>query len=243
MTAVLGALGSAALAALVAVAAYSGPMVVGAAVAVAVLALAAGWADLLDLPDARGTGAVLGLTGLLAAAAGVYSVDRPRPLTAFAALLAFSVLAAFAHELLRRGGRADLVESVTGTLSGQVVAVLGAGWVLVPTTRLGVQGVLVAAAAVVAARAATALPWPRVAGWLALPAGAGAASLAAALYTPGFVAAGAVTGLAVAAVVAGLDRLLAVQPAPSVAGLAAAAAAPVTAVGTVAYAVARLLVP
>jgi hypothetical protein len=243
VTAVLGALGSVVLAVLLAVAAFAGAPVLAAAVGVVVLALAAGWGTLLDLPDPRGTGVVVGASGLVAAAAAVDALDRPRPLAVFAALLALSVLAAFAHELLRRGGRVDLVESVTGTLCGQVLAVLGAGWVLVPSTGLGERGVLVAAAAVAGARLASALPWPvRITGWVGFVTGTAAAALAARVLVPEYLAGGAVTGLAVAAVVAGLDRLLAAQPAAgSTAGLVAAAAAPVAAVGTVAYAVARFL--
>ncbi len=241
--AVLGAVASVALAALLVVAAWSGPLLAAAAVAVSVLALASGWGSLLDLPDERGTAVVVLLTGSAALAAVAAGFDARRPLAVFAAVVAAAVLLAFAHELLRGGGRADLVESVTGTLSGQVVAVLGAGWVLLPSTGLGVAGVVPAAAAVVAARLATALPGAASA-WAGLVLGAVAAGVAARQVTPDHVVAGAVTGLCVAAVVVGLDRLLSAQDAArGTAGLVAAAAAPVTAAGTVAYAVARLLVP
>lgn len=247
MTAVLGAAGSVALAALLAVtsAVSTGPALPAAAVAVVVLALAAGWGVLLDLPDPRGTGVVIAVTGLAAAVASVVSQGRTRPLAAFAAVLALGVLLAFGHELVRRGGRAALVESVTGTFSGQVLAVLAAGWALLPGTRVGLDGVLVAAAAVAAARLSTAVPGPaRVTGWVGVAAGAVAALVVGYVVMPQLLGAAAAIGLGIAGVTAGLDRLLAAQDAAQdPAALVASAAAPVAAAGTVAYAVARLLVP
>ena len=239
---VLGAGACLVLAVLVAVAAQAGPVALAAAVAVAVLLVAAGWAPLLRLPDPRGTALVVAASGLAGAAAAVLVQGAERPLAVFAALVAASVLLAFLHELVRGGGRAELVESVTGTLSGQVVAVLGAGWPLVPTTALGLPGVVVAAAALAAAKLAGALPGPeRFPGWAALLLGTAAGAGAAQLVVPSRLVAATAVAAGVAAVAAGLDRLLTTQPAASsVAGALAAAAAPVTAVGTVAYAVARL---
>ena len=81
-------------------------------------------------------------------------------------LLALGVLLAFAHELLRRDGRPRLVESVTGTFTGQAVVVLGAGWVFLPMTADGVGAVAVAGGAAIVARY---LPSTRAAGLLGEP--------------------------------------------------------------------------
>ena len=154
------------------------------------------------------------------------------------------MIAAFVHELVRRDGRHELVESVTGTLSGQVLAMLGAGWLLLGDAPIGAATLLVAAVAVASARAATALPWPiNVTGWVAFGAGLAGAVLAA-LTQNGHIDLGpaAAMGLAVAGVVAALDRLLDAQPTGRTGlGLLAAAIAPVLVAGTVAYATVRLM--
>lgn len=243
MTAVLAALTSIALAALIAVAGYAGPALLAAAAAVAVLAVALGWGTLLDLPAPRGSGIVVALTGWAGIGTAAIASSQAGPLAAFSSLLAFSVLVSFVHELARRDGRVDLVESVTGTVSGQVVAVLSAGWTLVPMTVLDVQGIVVGAVALAAARLATAVPLPaRFVGWVSFAAGAAVGSAVAWFLVPGRVGAAAACAAAVAAVAAALDRLLSAQPsARSGLAMVAAAAAPVTAVGTVTYAMARLL--
>jgi hypothetical protein len=239
---VLGALVSAALAGLVALSAYSGVSVLGAAVALVVLATALGWAPLFELPGRVGSGVVVAVAGWAGVALALAVQYRVRPLAAFAELLAVAVLIAFVHEILRRAPREALVESLTGTFAGEVVVVLAGAWVLVPRTGVGVAGVLVGAVAVGGARLATALPWPgAVTGWIGLVAGTVGAAIAAMIVSPVHVGPGAVIGVAVAAVVAGLDRLLALPAAArGTAALVASSAAPVAAAGVVAYAVARL---
>ena len=243
MTSVLVALASTLLAGLVAAAAYLGsPTLVAGAVAVPLLLLALGWGSLLELPDLRGTTATLLVSGAAAASLGVVFSDRSQPLVAFAVLIAGSVLLAFVHELARRGGRPGLVESVTGTLSGQVIAVLGAGWVLLPSTALGRGGVYVAAAAVIAASIGLVIPVDQnLRGWVAFAAGTAAAGATTLTVVPSGLAEGVVLGVAVSGVVAGMGLLLRARRAPqSVLAVLAAGAAPVCAVGTVAFAVARL---
>jgi hypothetical protein len=243
VTSALVALASTLLAALVAAAAYLGAAtLVAAAIAVCLLLLALGWASLLELPDPRGTTLTIGASGAAAAGVGLVLADRKQPLTAFAVLIAGSVLLAFVHELARRDGRPGLVESVTGTLSGQVIAVLGAGWVLLPSTALGKGGVYVAAAAVIAASIGLVLPVDQnLRGWVAFAAGTAAAGATTVATAPTNLAEGLVLGVAVAGVVAGMGLLLRAQRTTrTVLGLLAAGAAPVCAIGTVAFAVARL---
>lgn len=242
MTAVLAALCSVVLAGLVALAGYAGTSLLAVAVALAVLLVAIGWAVLLGLPDVRGTSVTIALTGWAALGVAYMSRTRSRPLAAFATLLAAAVLVAFVHELLRRD-RTRLVESITGTVSGQVVAVLGAGWLLLPATVLGRGGVAVAAATVAGARLVRAVPLPsRLAAWTSWIVGAAAGTVAGAVLVEGHLSAVVAAAVAGAGVVAGMDRLVAEQPSARTAlGLLSGAAAPVTAIGTVAYAAARLL--
>jgi hypothetical protein len=244
VTAVIAAGSSVVAAALIALAAYANGTVLAAAVALPVLALATGWAQLIDLPSPRGSALLVGGTGLAALGTAVAVQDTVSPLAAFAGVIAGAVLAAFGHELLRRDGRVDVVESVTGSLSGQVIAVLGAGWVLLPTTNAGVEGVLVAAAGVAGARIAAELPWRvLVTAWVGFAFGIVGSTVAAIVVGGIPLGTAATIGVTVAGAVAALDRLLGsdldAQRSP---GLLAAAAAPVCVAGTVAYAAVRLLV-
>jgi hypothetical protein len=242
VNAALGALASAALAGLVGLSAYSGSFVLALAVGLVVLVTAVGWAALFDLPAPVGSAVLVGAAGWAGVALALAVQHKTRPLAWFAALVAACVLAAFVREILRRPPREALIESLTGTLAGEVVVVLGASWLLVPRTGVGGVGVLLGAVAVGVARLATALPVSgSVSGWLGLGAGTAAAMGAAAIVSPVHLGPGALIGVAVAAVVAGLDRLLAhPQVTRGGAALVASSAAPVAAAGVVAYAIARL---
>lgn len=244
MTAVLGAIASGAFAGLIVVAGYAAtPMLLAGAVGLAVLVLALGWGSLLDLPARRGTGVVIVLVGGGGAVLAVRAANMTRPLAPYAALLAGAVLLAFLHELARRRGRPHLVESVTGTLCGETLALLGGGWALLPGTRLGVAALVVGAAAVTGARLGALIPVPeQLGGWSALVAGAAAGTVAGAVVDLPRLMPLAAVAVVVASVVAGLDRLLLRMTGDGgVPGVLAAAASPVLAVGTVAYAVARLV--
>lgn len=243
MTAVLAALASVALAGLVGVAGVLNPPLLAAAVGLVVLVVALGSGSLLGLPHPNGSSLLVLVSGWVGVAAAAFAPGGTDPLSLLAGLLAVSVLLAFGHELLRRDGRVDLVESVTGTVSGQVCALLASGWVLLPETSLGRAAIFVAAVAVGTARAATAVPLPAVvAGWVPLAAGTVAAVVAAQFTDPVRLLPAVVTGVTVSAVVAGLDRLLRHAPGGGTPlGVLSTAAAPVAAVGTVAYAVSRLV--
>jgi hypothetical protein len=244
VTALLGALASVAFAGLIVVAGYAtSAWLLAGAVAIAVLALALGWPTLLDLPAPRGSAVVVGLTGAAGVVTAIRAADVTRPLAPFAALLAGAVLLAFAHELVRRHGRPHLVESVTGTLSGQTLALLGGGWALLPNTRLGLTALVTAAAAAAAARLASAVPVPaRISGWVCLVVGTVVGGGVGLVLEPRKAWAMVVAAAVVASAVAGLDRLLlALAAGRSLLPRLAGAAAPVLAVGTVAYAVARLV--
>jgi hypothetical protein len=242
VNAAVGAVASAALAGLVALSAYSGSVVLALAVGLVVLATALGWSALFDLPSPLGSAVLVGVAGGAAVVLALAVQHEARPLAWFAALVAACVLAAFVREIVRRPPREALVESLTGTLAGEVVVVLGASWLLVPRTGVGGVGVLLAAVAVGVARLVTALPLSApLTGWVGLGAGTAAAMIAAAIVSPVHLGPGALIGVAVAAVVAGLDRLLAhAQLTRGTAALVASSAAPVAAAGVVAYAIARL---
>lgn len=256
VAAIASAVLSIALAGLIAVAGYADPWIVVAAGGVCVLALAIGWPHMLMLPHRSGTTFLIVVLGGGALVVGLRTAptatDPARPLSAFAAVVAVALLLAFLHELLRRDGRANVVESVTGTLTGQVIAILAAGWVLLVQIPEGPQGIVLGAAALMASRVVLALPVPGVISILVAIAAGGATGFAVAMAlvtaTP---VKGLIAGACVAGVGAALDRLLdpdtgaghdqddETEPAPGAQGRLAVfahAAAPVAAAGTVAYA-------
>lgn len=234
---------TAAVAALLALAAYVGEAPLAGVSAVLALAVAVGWPGLVDAPSRRGSGVVIGLGGLggvlAVALAGAEPFLRDLP-----GVLALAVLVAFVHELVRRDGRERLVESVAGAVSGVLVAAAVTGWIAAGRTADGVPVVVTGALALAVGSAVSAL---HLTGWLtvtltiltAATAGAGAG-----LLVPGVEPLpGGVIGLAVGVLVAALHRLFDRLPAmrrrwPAVAG----AVLPVTVTGILVYVVGRVLV-
>lgn len=229
---------------LLAVTAYAGTPFLAAAVVLIVLGIAVGWWALLALPDPRGTALAIALSGVVAVAAAAVAAEvSGKPLTPFAGLLAFAVLVAFVHELIRRDGRKNLVESLTGSFAGQTVAVLSACWLLLPATTLGVGAIVVAAVAAAVARIPGVLPLPeRVRTWGGIVVGTAAAAGVSVIFPAVRMSTGVLIGAGVTIVVLSLDHLITyrVRIQASV-GLVAAAIAPVAAAGTAAYAAARLV--
>lgn len=144
---------TAALAALVAVAAYLGEVPLVAVSAVLALVFAAGWPSLVELPWPAGAAVVLAVVGLGAVAA-VLGDDG---LAFLPFVAAGGLVLSFVREMLRRDGRAHLVESLCGTVGGVFIVMCASGWVAVYSG----EGVVVCAAATlaVASAVAAALPW------------------------------------------------------------------------------------
>lgn len=242
MTRLVPALSGAALAVLLGVAALAGVPALAAALLLATVALASGWATLLNLPTPRGSTAVIALGGAVAVTVAALTDDPPY-LRWLPGVLAVTLLVEFGHQLLRRDMRPRLVESVTGVVAALVVVGFGAGWLgaLHDDGPTGV--VLVGAAAAAAATTALGLPWPqRVTGPAAVAGGLAIGALAGALLPDERALPAALAGAVVGVVAATLDRLLAhlptsVRPTASV----AMGVAPVVASGMVVYTLGRLL--
>jgi len=246
---------TAALAALVAVAAFAPAVLLTVAVVLVGLLVATGWSPLLSLPSPRGTASVVALAAAAAAVAVVLTaVPGSDPLGVLPQAAALALLVAFVHQLLRRDGRPRLVESVTASVTGQAVVVLGAAWVALPATVAGPSFAAVVLTAVATTAAVCAGGWPlRVAGPLSLLVG-GATGWVASAVAVLLGAGGPVSGVrwTVAGIVAGIGAGLLnaawrahAQRLPTVHGLAAAlaaAATPVALAGAGAYVVGRLLI-
>ncbi len=247
------AVSTAVLAALVAVAGYLSDLTLGGVdlaglpltIVVGLLAVvfAFGWPVLVNLPNRPGSTAVVALGGAGAVAIVHLTVGAP-PLRDLPVVFAFSILLAFINELLRGGGRERLVESVTGTVAGTLVAAAAAGWVATQRTPGGEELVIAGALALAVGSAVAALP---LAPWVGAGATVGSALAAGALAglaLPGFdPLAGGLLGMAVGLLVAALhqlfDRLPVLERFPAA---LSAIVLPVTVTGILVYVAGRVLV-
>lgn len=234
---------TAVLAAAVAVAGYLGGLPLSATAAVLAVLLALGWPALAGLPFKPGSAAVVALGGVGAVVVVHLTVTQPY-LRDLPVVFAAAILLAFLNELLRRDGRTRLVESVSGTVAGTLVAVAVAGWVAIGRTPGGEPIVVVGALALAVGSVVVALhlrPWV---GALATAGAAAGAGVLGGLLLPAIdPLAGALLGLSVGVLVATLHALFDQLPAlqkrwPSL----AAVTLPVTVTGILVYVVGRVLV-
>lgn len=237
------AVAAACAATIVAAAAYLGLVPLAAAAGLLAVGVAVGWPSLLNQPAPGGSRLVIGLAGV--GAVGVVAATDGEPaLRHLPVVLAMAIVLAFLAELLRRDGRERLVESLSGTVSGIVVAVSCAGWVAAGEIDAGTSLVLTCAVALAVASAVSVLPLP---GWwnslvvvlVAVAAGAAVGatvpglSLATGLWT------GAVTGLLVASLHMLLDQLPGLERRATAASVAAL---PIAVAGILVFIVGRVLV-
>lgn len=221
---------TAVLAAALAGTALAPPVVVAVLTLVCSVLLAVGLPRLLDLP--HGSGAAWFLSaGTLIVTVVVWFGGLDRVVL----LLAGAVVAAFAHQMVRRDGRPRLTESVAGDVLGLVVMCFGTGWFVTAREPGGEQWVVAGALAIVVGTVCAALP---VTSWLAaalaVVAGAGSGGALGALSDDVGWWQGAVLGLVVGALAAALHRTSARSPSSSrLRPALAAATIPVLVVGSV----------
>ncbi|HEV6952941.1 MAG TPA: hypothetical protein VKY86_06770 [Promicromonospora sp.] len=236
---------TAALAAAVAAASYVQPRplpLAAAAVALVVL-VALGWPSLLRLPAPGSTRLVVALCGI-GGAAVVYLTPGEPVLRHLPVVLAGAVVLAFVAQMLRRDGRPQLTESVSGTVAGVVAALGAAGWVAAARSDAGAALVVTSAVALAVAAAVSALP---LRGWVALGVsavaavlvGGGAATLLPNIDTVSGLWSGLVAGLAVGALHLLLERLP--KRRARLAGLSAATL-PVVVCGVLVFVVGRMVI-
>lgn len=207
------------------------------------LVFAIGWPMLTDLPSRAGSGAVVGLGGSGAVAVVYLTVGQPY-LRALPVVFGAAILLTFVNELLRRDGRGHLVESVSGTVAGTLIAACAAGWVATQRAPGGAGLVITGAVALAAGSAFRVLP---VRGWAGIAVTTFAAVVAGALcgrFLPGLdPTAGALLGVAVGVLVSTIhdlfDRLPALARIPA---SLAATVLPVPVTGVLVYVVGRVLV-
>lgn len=233
---------TAALAAVVAVAGYLGGVPLAVAAALLTVIVALGWPALADLPAQPGSAAVVGLGGVGAVLVTALTPGQPH-LRHLPVAFAAAVLLAVVSELLRRDGRERLVESLSGTVAGTLLAVTAAGWVAAGRDPGGETVVVVGAVALAVGSVLVALPLPVWLGAVVTAvAAAGAGTGAAAVLPDVEVPAGLLLGLAVGVLVATLHVLFDRVPALSRRTPALAAVAlPVAVTGLLVYVIGRVL--
>lgn len=237
------ALLTAALAALVAVAAYLGGAPLVAVALVLTLLVAVGWPLLLGLPSPVGGAVVVALAGVGAVTTVTATSGQPF-LRELPVVIGLAVLLAFVSELARQDGRLRLLESVTGTVTGVLVVVSAAGWVAADRTPDGTSLVVSGAVALAIGAAVSALPLGGRTGAVVTVGSAVLAGGATGTVMPSTdPVAGAVLGLATGVLVAALHALFDRLPAlrRRWAGVAALVL-PVSVSGILVYVVGRVLV-
>lgn len=131
---------------------------------VLVCLLAGGWPRVSGQPFQSGTPIVLGATGLVALVTAWRTTTEP-VLRFVAVAIAMALAMSFLAEMLRKDGRLGLVNSISATITGAIIATGFAGWVAAVRSQTGAALVITAALALVFAAAVVALPIHP--GWLA----------------------------------------------------------------------------
>lgn len=214
-------------AALLAVMTVAPPIGAPILLSVLVIVFAWGWPHLIGIPGAVGSSVVVGLVGL-AAVIGSEIWDSARPVVP---AVGIGVLAAFVQQMLRKDGREHLVDAVTGTVSGLVIAGSGAAWVTIGSLDGGAETLLVASAAMCAGALAHFLRAAEPVVVSAIVLGAALVGLGTgSLLGVSLIASGAV-GLALGGLMGACYTVFSVRTAPHPLSVPAAALAPLLAIG------------
>ncbi|MDO5662068.1 MAG: hypothetical protein Q4G40_05190 [Brachybacterium sp.] len=241
----------AAIALLLALSSLGGPLgtILVALVAAGVaLLVASGWPDLLELPSARGTRLVIGLTGIAGVGVALWSPGEIIPLQGVAMVGVLGLFLSFGQQMARPR-RTALTLSLTGTVAGALLTALSASWVQAQAEAAGAAAPVVTASALALTAALLLLALPLPVRWrssLAILAAAAVCPtvmsvlpldvLGTSTVLAGLVL-GAMIGIAAAAAHTLLDsQLVAEEPLPSL----ALAGAPVATVGVIALVAVRL---
>ena len=238
----VGVIGLAGLAAIVG-ASYTSPE---ALLAVAVLIAAAvgiGWPHFLGIPARKTLAVLIGLPGVGAAVAATY-LPAPGFMDWTPSFLAAGVMAIFVMQLLRGTGQSQRLESMLGSSAGVLLSCLGAGWIACTRFNGVREMVLVAAISAAFALLAGLIRWPdRVVAPLGVVAAGLAGPLAGLVFSDIAVLPAAIVGVVVGAVLVSFRRLVILRgESLSFAAALGIGLGPVSAVGSLAYFIDKLLI-
>jgi hypothetical protein len=226
------------------------PGLLALAVSAAAVVAGIGWLHLLDVPAKKSQAAAIAGAGI-ASVAGAYLAPAGTAMMWMPAAVALGLGAIFLIQLVRGTGQSHRLESTLGAAGGVFIVAQGAGWVA--AARLPVAAdhaglLLVAGTSAAVALAACLLPWPdRVTAPVAVTAAAVTGLLGAVLMTtqfgmPVLELPAALIGAVCGAVFATARRLVLAHTGPmNVAAALAVGLAPVLALGSLVYFLAKLL--
>jgi hypothetical protein len=215
-------------------------------VAVAVVIAAGvglGWPHFLRIPAKKTLAAVIGLAGAGSAVAAAY-VPAPGFLDWTPPFVALGIMAVFVVQLIRGTGQAQRLESTLGCSVGVLLSCLGAGWIAGARFNGVREMLLVAAISAAVALLAGLIRWPdSIVAPLGIVLAGLAGPLAGLVLSDIAVLPAAVFGVVVGAVLVSFRRLVTLRGAPlNVPAALSMGLAPVSAVGSLAYFIDKLLI-
>lgn len=238
----IGVVGIAGLLAIIA-AVYASPQVLTAVGIVIAAAVGIGWPHFLRIPAKKTLAAVIALPGAGAAVAAA-AAPAPGYLDWTPAFVALGMMAVFVVQLIRGTGQAQRLESTLGCCVGVLLSCLGAGWIASARFN-GVREMLLVAAISAAVALLTGLiRWPdSIVAPLGIVLAGLAGPLAGLVLSDIAVLPAAVFGVVVGAVLASFRRLATLRGAPlNILAAVSMGLAPVSAVGSLAYFIDKLLI-
>jgi hypothetical protein len=217
-----------------------------ALVAVAVLIAAGvglGWPHFLRIPAKKTLAAVIGLAGAGSALAAAYA-PAPGFLDWTPPFIALGIMAVFVVQLIRGTGQAQRLESTLGCSVGVLLSCLGAGWIAGARFNGVREMLLVAAISAAVALLAGLIRWPdSIVAPLGIVLAGLAGPLAGLVLSDIAVLPAVVFGVVVGAVLVSFRRLVTLRGAPlNVPAALSMGLAPVSAVGSLAYFIDKLLI-
>ncbi|MDQ0849226.1 hypothetical protein QFZ65_001164 [Arthrobacter sp. B3I9] len=237
----MGVIGLAGLAAIIA-ATYSSPAALLGVAGLTALGTGIGWPYFLGIPAKKTLAALIGLPGVGSAIAATY-LPAPGFLDWTPSFIAAGVTAIFVMQLLRGTGQAQRLESTLGSCAGVMLSCLGAGWIASSRFNGVREMVLVAAISSAIALLAGLIRWPdRVVAPLGIIGAGLAGPLAGLVFSDIAVLPAALVGVVVGSVLVSFRRLVVLRgetlDLPAALGIGLA---PVSAVGSLAYFIDKLL--
>lgn len=238
----IGVIGLAGLSAIVA-SVYRTPDVLLAVAVVIALAVGVGWPHYLGIPAKKTLAAVIGLSGAGSAVAAA-TVPAPGYLDWTPGFIALGVTAVFLVQLLRGTGQAQRLESTLGCCVGVLLSCLGAGWIAGARFNGVKEMVLVAGISAAVPLLAGLIRWPdRIIAPLGIVLAGLAGPLAGLVFSDIAVLPAAVFGVLVGAVLVSFRRLVTLRGTPlNFPAALGMGLAPVSAVGSLAYFIDKLLI-
>lgn len=207
------------------------------------LAVGIGWPHFLRIPAKKTLAAVIGLPGAGAAlAAG--SVPAPGFLDWTPGFIALGMMAVFVVQLIRGTGQAQRLESTLGCCAGVLLSCLGAGWIAGARFNGVKEMLLVAAISAAVALLAGLIRWPdSIIAPLGIVLAGLAGPLAGLVFSDIAVLPAAIFGVVVGGVLVSFRRLVTLRGGPlNLLAALSMGLAPVSAVGSLAYFIDKLLI-